>query len=396
MGNLKNIEGLGKLKGKRVLVRVDLNVPMSDGKVTDLTRILAIKPTIDDLLERGAKVILISHFGRPGGKFDPDMSLKHLIPQLEKSLSLPVTFAGDVLGKTAGKIIKEGKGVFLLENLRFHPGEEDNQKAFARQLADLGDAFVNDAFSCAHRAHASTVGIVDFLPSAVGHAMEREIEALETVLETPKHPVCAVVGGSKVSTKIALLENLIGKVDHIIIGGAMANTFLAAQGRPVGASMCEHDLKDQALRILALAEEKGCQIHLPSEVTVAKKLAKWQQAFGLSTDKVEKDDLILDIGPRTSDAYQRVTRACKTLLWNGPLGAFEIKPFDIGTTKLAKWTAKQTKSGRLVSVAGGGDTVAALNHAGVTDKFSYVSTAGGAFLEWLEGKPLPGVEALAA
>lgn len=396
MGKLRKIEGLGELKGKRVLVRVDLNVPMSDGKVTDLTRILAIKTTVDDLLERGAKVILISHFGRPGGKFDPDLSLKHLIPQIEKSLGLPVTFAGDCLGNTAAKTIKEGKGVFLLENLRFHSGEEENQKAFARQLADLGDAFVNDAFSCAHRTHASTVGIVDFLPSAVGHAMAREIHALETVLETPEHPVCAVVGGSKVSTKIALLENLIDKVDHIIIGGGMANTFLAAQGRPVGASMCEHDLKDLALKILEKAEKAGCKIHLPGEVTVAKKLAKWQQAFGLSTDKVEKDDLILDIGPRTSDAYQRVTRSCKTLLWNGPLGAFEVKPFDIGTTKLAKWAAKQTKSGKLVSVAGGGDTVAALNHAGVKDGFSFVSTAGGAFLEWLEGKPLPGIEALAA
>ncbi|MEE8294138.1 MAG: phosphoglycerate kinase [Sphingomonadales bacterium] len=396
MGNLKKIDGLGKLKGKRVLVRVDLNVPMSDGKVTDLTRISAIKTTIDDLLKRGAKVILISHFGRPGGKFDPSLSLKHLIPTLEKTLGHVVTFAGDVLGNTAGKTINKGTGVFLLENLRFHPGEEENQSAFARQLADLGDAFVNDAFSCAHRAHASTVGIVKFLPSAVGHAMEKEIEALEAVLENAKHPVCAVVGGSKVSTKIALLENLIDKVDHIIIGGGMANTFLAAQGRPVGASMCEHDLKDTALKILALAKEKGVKIHLPGEVTVAKKMAKWQQAFGLSTDKVEKDDLILDVGPRTSDAYQRVGRACKTLLWNGPLGVFEIKPFDKGTIALAKWAAKQTKSGRLVSVAGGGDTVAALNHAGVKDKFSYVSTAGGAFLEWLEGKSLPGVEALAA
>lgn len=396
MGKLKNIEGLGKLKGKRVLVRVDLNVPMSDGLVSDNTRIEAIKPTVDDLLERGAKVILISHFGRPGGKFNPDMSLKHLIPALEEALGQAVNFAGDVLGNIATKTIKKGKGVFLLENLRFHPGEEENQEAFARQLADLGDAFVNDAFSCAHRSHASTVGIVKFLPSAVGHAMEREIKALETVLETPVHPVCAVVGGSKVSTKIALLENLIDKVDHIIIGGGMANTFLAAQGRPVGASMIEPDLKDTALRILKKAEEKGCQIHLPAEVTVAKKMDKWQQAFGLSTDKVEKDDLILDVGPRTSDAYQRVTRACKTLLWNGPLGVFEIKPFDKGTVRLAKWAAAQTKKGKLVSVAGGGDTIAALNHAGVKDKFSYVSTAGGAFLEWLEGKPLPGVEALAA
>lgn len=396
MRKLKNITDLKGLKGKRVLVRADLNVPMRDGRVSDTTRIEALKTTVDFLLAKGAKVVLISHFGRPKGKFDPDLSLKFLVPALEKDLGHPVTFAGDVFGKTTAKIIKEGKGVFLLENLRFHPGEEQNQKAFIRELTKFGDFYVNDAFSCSHRAHASTVGIAHALPSAAGFAMEQEIVALERALEKPDPPVCAVIGGSKVSTKIALLENLISKVDHLIIGGGMANTFLAAQGRPVGASLYEPDKQDLALKILEKAEKAKCQVHLPGEVTVAKKLAKWQQAFGVPTDAVEKDDLILDVGPRTSDAYRKVVRGCRTLLWNGPLGAFEIKPFDKGTVKLAKYVAKQTKVGKLLSIAGGGDTVAALNHAGVKDEFFYVSTAGGAFLEWLEGKPLPGVEVLAA
>jgi len=396
LANLKQIADLKGLRGKRVLLRADLNVPMADGKVSDTTRIEALKPTVDDLLSRGAKVIIMSHFGRPKGQFDPDLSLKHLMPALEETLKVPVTFAGDALAQTTAKNIEEGKGVFLLENLRFHAGEEKNDKPFTKALAGLGDFYVNDAFSAAHRAHASTCGIAHYLPAAAGLALTREIKALEMVLNNPEKPVCAVIGGSKVSTKIALLKNLIGKVDHLIIGGGMANTFLAAQGRPVGASLCEHELTDLAKAILEEAEKAGCAVHLPGEVTVAKKLARWQKAFGLPTDAVENDDLILDIGPRTSDAYRKVVRNCKTLLWNGPLGAFEIKPFDRGTVRLAQYAARQTAKGKLVSVAGGGDTVAALNHAGVKDKFSYVSTAGGAFLEWLEGKPLPGVEALAA
>lgn len=392
--NLKTIDSLGDLKDKRVLLRVDLNVPVKEGKVTDMTRIRAFKPTVTRLKHEGAKIILMSHFGRPGGKADPKLSLKHIVPALEEVLGEKVSFAGDALDKGTADKIKRAKGILLLENLRFHNGEKNNDPAFAKKVASLGDVYVGDAFSMAHRSDASMVGVPKLLPAAAGLSLVKEIEHLEAVLTKPKRPVCAVVGGSKVSTKIGVLEHLLGKADHLIIGGGMANTFLAAEGKRVGASLCEHDLTDVAKKILKKAKDNGCTIHLPREVSVAKHIEPPHDYLALPIGAIEDDDIILDIGPKTIDDYNKVIRKCHTLLWNGPLGMFEVKPFDRGTTKVARYAGERTEKGKLVSVAGGGDTIAALAHAHAKGKFSYVSIAGGAFLEWLEGKTLPGIQAL--
>lgn len=375
-------------------MRVDLNVPVRGGTVTDATRIEAIKPTVTHLLEAGAKVILLAHLGRPGGRLDKTLSLAQILPALEQGLGQKVTFAGDALAKETAKKIDQADGIVLLENIRFHPGESSNDPAFSKRIAQLGDVYINDAFSTAHRAHASTEGLAHLLPAAAGFAFVREIEELESAFEAPRPPVCAVIGGAKVSSKIHILENLAKKMDHIIIGGAMANTFLLASGYEVGKSLCERDLTDVANSILEKAKHSGCKIHLPSEVVVAKEFRAGAAAIAVPVAMVEDDDLILDIGPKSVDQFMRVLRGCKTALWNGPLGAFEVPPFDFGTTAVAKGAAELTKKGRLVTIAGGGDTVAALAHAGVRDQFSYVSTAGGAFLELLEGKTLPAVAAL--
>ncbi len=394
MGKLRTIEDLGDLSGKKVLLRADLNVPVHEGRITDLTRVRSIKKTVMHLLKAGANVILLSHFDRPGGKVVPEMSLAPLAPCLEDELDVPVTFAGDALDAKTAKIISEGEGVFLIENLRFHPGEEKNQAAFAKKLAALGDVYINDAFSCTHRAHASIEGITHHLPSAAGFALVEEIEALETALENPERPVAAVIGGTKISTKIATLENLVSKMDHLFLGGAMANTFLAARGENIGASVSEPDMIDVAKRIIEKAEKAGCWVHLPTEVTVAKQMDETVGAIALPLSAIEDDDMIFDIGPRAADNFIKVLKRCKTVIWNGPLGAFEIKPFDRGTTQVARAIGNLTKKGKMISIAGGGDTVAALYNAGAKWKFSHVSTAGGAFLEWLEGKTLPGIKAL--
>lgn len=385
------------LSGKRVLLRGDLNVPLADGGVTDATRIERLAPTIIELCGKGAKVIVMSHFGRPKGKIVPEMSLRPVADALSAVLGgKTVSFAPDCVGPDAAAVI-EGLapgGVALLENLRFHPGEEANDAAFAGELAKLGDAYVNDAFSAAHRAHASTEAIARLLPAAAGRAMQAELEALTTALETPIHPVIALIGGAKVSSKLDVLGNLVSRVDAIIIGGGMANTFLNARGIDVGASLCEHDLADTVREIEARAKAAGCEILLPVDGVVAAKFAAGAPARTLPIDATPSDMMILDIGPDSVAELNAKLATCKTLLWNGPLGAFEIPPFDSGTVAVAREAGRLTRAGAMVSVAGGGDTVAALNHAGVTDQFTYVSTAGGAFLEWLEGKTLPGVAAL--
>ncbi len=382
--------------GKRVLVRVDLNVPMKNGKVTDATRIERVAPTINELADAGAKVILLAHFGRPDGKRDPAASLEPVAWATEAVLDRRVHFAGDCVGPQAAKAIAsmEDGDVLLLENTRFHAGEEANDPEFARQLAENGDAFVNDAFSAAHRAHASTEGLAHLLPAYAGRTMQAELEALEKGLGAPKTPVVAIVGGAKVSTKIDLLTNLVGKVDALVIGGGMANTFLAAQGVEVGKSLCEHDLADTARQILSTAETTGCAIVLPVDAVVAREFKANALSETVSVAGVPADAMILDVGPKTVAAVNEWINRAETLVWNGPLGAFEIAPFDRGTMAVARHAGSETLSGRLISVAGGGDTVAALNQAGVADEFSYVSTAGGAFLEWMEGKELPGVAAL--
>jgi len=382
--------------GKRVLVRGDLNVPVRDGKVSDATRIERLLPTIRDLAAKGAKVVVLSHFDRPKGKVVPEMSLAPVADALSRALGKPVAFAGDCIGDAA-KAVVDGLGdgeVALLENLRFHPGEEKNDPAFARQLAALGDVYVNDGFSVSHRAHASTEAIARLLPSAAGRNMQAELEALESALGAPKRPVMAIVGGAKVSTKLAVLGHLIDKVDALVIGGGMANTFLHALGTDVGASLCEADLADTARAILAKADAAGCAIVLPSDVVIAAKLEAGVPTETVPVAAVPKDMMILDIGPDSAKALSARLADTKTLLWNGPLGAFEFPPFDKATVAVAQAAAARTKAGGLVSVAGGGDTVAALRHAGVADDFTYVSTAGGAFLEWLEGRELPGVAAL--
>lgn len=380
------------LNGKRVLVRVDINVPMENGEVTDMTRISRIADTVYDIQDAGGTVILMAHCGRPKGKVVEDMSLIHVAPFVADELGLPITFA-DSDYRDAVKELKNDE-VLLLENLRFNPGEEANDMAFAKRLATLCDVYVNDAFSAAHRAHASTHAIATLRPSCAGRLMAQELSALEAALGTPKRPVVAVVGGAKVSTKLDLLGNLVGKVDHLVIGGGMANTFLAAQGINVGNSLCEHDLADTARDILAKAETAGCEIILPRDIVVAREFKAGAEDETLAPDACPADAMILDSGPATVAYIEDVLANAKTLIWNGPLGAFEIAPFDAATNAAAKAAAKLTKAGKLTSVAGGGDTVAALNQAGAADQFTYISTAGGAFLEWMEGKELPGVAAL--
>jgi phosphoglycerate kinase len=382
---------------RRVLVRVDLNVPMENGKVADATRIERLAPTITELARKGGKVILLSHFGRPKGR-DPKQSLAPVAAAVADAIGRPVAFADDCVGAPAKAAIAKLKAgdVLLLENTRFHAGEEKNDPAFVRELAALGDIYVNDGFSVAHRAHATTEGLAHALPAYAGRSMQAELDALGKALEAPQRPVAAIVGGAKVSTKLELLGNLIAKVDVLIIGGGMANTFLAAQGKPVGKSLAEHDLAGTARDVLAKAKAAGCEIVLPVDAVVAQKFEAHAPSRVVSVDAVGADDMILDIGPRSVEHVVSVLARVKTLVWNGPFGAFELEPFDNGTVEVAEAAAELTAAGKLVTVAGGGDTVAALNAAGVTPRFTYVSTAGGAFLEWLEGKALPGVEILRA
>ncbi len=384
--------------GKRVLVRVDLNLPMRDGKISDATRVERVLPTIRELQHGKAKVILLSHFGRPKGKVVPEMSLRPIADALALELGEPVFFVDDCVGHKAREAIDAlapGK-VLLLENTRFHASEEANDKDFARELAAEADVFVSDAFSAAHRAHASTEGVTHHLPTYAGRAMQAELDALEAALGAPKKPVVAVVGGAKVSTKLDLLSNLVTKVDTLIIGGGMANTFLAAQGKPVGKSLCEHDLAGTANKILFHADSAGCEIVLPTDVVVAGEFKAGAASKVVSVDEVGADDMILDVGPASIEVVATKFAGAKTVIWNGPFGAFEIAPFDKGTVAAARKAAELVQAGKLIAVAGGGDTVAALKAAGVADQFTYVSTAGGAFLEWMEGKELPGVAALAA
>ena len=395
MPAFKSIAAAG-VAGKTVLLRADLNVPMKDGQVTDATRIERLVPTIKDLAARGAKVVVLSHFDRPKGKRVPSMSLAPLAPVLGRLLGVDVAFADDCIGPAAKAVVdalKPGQ-VALLENLRYHAAEEANDADFSRDLAALGDLYVNDAFSAAHRAHASTEGIAHLLPAYAGLQMQAELEALTAALEHPKKPVMAIVGGAKVSSKIDLLENLVAKVDMLVIGGGMANTFLNAQGIDVGKSLCERDLADSAREILKAAKTNGCEILLPTDAVVADAFKAGAASAVCDIHAVPADKMILDIGPASVKALEAKLATCRTLLWNGPLGAFEIQPFDKATMAIARKAAALTASGSLVSVAGGGDTVAALNAAGVADKLTYVSTAGGAFLEWMEGKELPGVKAL--
>lgn len=382
--------------GKTALVRVDINVPVEAGRVTDATRIERIVPTVAHITEAGGKVILLAHFGRPKGKPVPEMSLAQLVPALEAALGRPVAFGENCIGGPAKKVVAAlgAGGVALLENTRFHEGEEKNDKMFSASMAALGDIYVNDAFSAAHRAHASTEGIAQLLPSCAGRLMEAELKALEAALGAPERPVAAVVGGAKVSTKLDLLSNLITRVDHLIIGGGMANTFLVAKGVEIGTSLAERDMADTARDIIARAADEGCTLHLPVDIVVAREFAAGAAHEILPADECPADAMILDAGPETVAAITAVLAACRTLVWNGPLGAFEISPFDAATVAAAQEAARLTREGVLISVAGGGDTVAALNKAGVSEDFSYISTAGGAFLEWMEGKTLPGVAAL--
>jgi phosphoglycerate kinase len=384
------------LAGKIVLTRVDINVPMEGDVVTDTTRIDKIKPTVEDIIARGGKVVLLAHFDRPKGKVVASMSLGRLRSAVAASLGRKVVFGADCVGPVAAAAIEAAAPgeVVLLENTRFHPGEESNDPAFAAELAALGDIFVNDAFSAAHRTHASTEALARLLPAAAGRLMEAELKALEAALGNPARPVVAVVGGAKVSTKLELLGNLVTKVDHLVIGGGMANTFLVAQGFEVGKSLAERDMAPTALDILAKAKAAGCKIHLPVDVVVAAAFKAGAPNKVVAAGACPADQMILDAGPKTVAELTKVFEACKTLIWNGPLGAFEIAPFDAATTAAARVAAGLTRAGKLVSVAGGGDTVSALNHAGVAGDFTFISTAGGAFLEWMEGKELPGVAAL--
>jgi len=386
------------VKGKRVLLRVDLNVPMENGKVGDATRIERVLPTIREIADRGGKVILLAHFGRPKGGPDEANSLRPVAAAVAEHLGRPVGFAADCVGSVAASAIaamKDGD-VLLLENTRFYKAEEKNDPAFVEQLAALGDIFVNDAFSAAHRAHASTEGVAHKLPAFAGRAMQAELDALTLALGSPVRPVAAIVGGAKVSTKLDLLGNLVKRVDILIIGGGMANTFLFAQGKSVGKSLCEKDLADTARAIIEAAKAANCRILLPIDANVAKEFKAHAPSRFVDVDHVAEDEMILDIGPKSIAEVETALAGIKTLVWNGPFGAFELPPFDLGTMQVAKTAAALTQSGKIKSVAGGGDTVSALNAAGVVDQFTYVSTAGGAFLEWMEGKVLPGVEALRA
>jgi phosphoglycerate kinase len=398
MSRFKTLDDLPQdLTGKKVLVRGDLNVPMDGAKVTDDTRLRALLPTVLELSDRGAVVLLLSHFGRPKGEVRPDMSTAQLVLPLHRLTGRSVRFIEDCQGPEAERAVTTmlPGNIGILENTRFHAGEEKNDPALAKAMAALGDYYVDDAFSSAHRAHASTEGITHHLPSFAGRAMEAELLALDRALGRPDKPLAAVVGGAKVSTKLAVLGHLVGRVDHLIIGGGMANTFLAARGVNVGKSLCEHELTGEAENIFERAEAAGCTIHLPYDVVVAKEFAPNPPSLRTcNVHEVAPDEMILDVGPAAVEALADVLKTCRTLVWNGPLGAFEVPPFDAATVALGKTAAALTKEGSLVSVAGGGDTVAALNHAGVTEDFTFVSTAGGAFLEWMEGRALPGVSAL--
>ncbi len=398
MAAFRTLDEIGDVKGRRVLVRVDLNVPMADGKVTDATRIERVAPTIKELSDKEAKVVLLAHFGRPKGAPEAEFSLEPVARATSDIIGRQVAFAPDCVGEIAeGAIFSMKPGdILLLENTRFHKGEEKNDPAFVEALARDGDIYVNDAFSAAHRAHASTEGLARKLPAFAGRTMQAELEALEKGLGNPTRPVVAIVGGAKVSTKIDLLMNLVKRVDALVIGGGMANTFLAARGTDVGKSLCEHDLAETAKQIMIEAAGAGCAIILPTDGVVAKEFKAGAASETMPVATIPADGMILDVGPKTIQAVIDWIDRAATLVWNGPLGAFEIAPFDRATVAAAKHAAARTRAGKLVSVAGGGDTVAALNHAGVADDFTYVSTAGGAFLEWMEGKALPGVEALKA
>ncbi|MGO4437407.1 phosphoglycerate kinase [Rhizobium sp. RAF56] len=398
MPAFKTLDDLSDISGKRVLVRVDLNVPVADGKVSDTTRIERVAPTILELSKKGAKVILLAHFGRPKDGPSAEFSLEQIVPAVEKVLGHAVSFAPDCIGAPAADAIArmQAGDILLLENTRFHKAEEKNDAEFIKTLAANGDLYVNDAFSAAHRAHASTEGLARHLPAHAGRTMQAELEALEKGLGNPARPVVAIVGGAKVSSKIDLLMNLVKKVDALVIGGGMANTFLAARGVNVGKSLCEHDLADTAKQIMIEAATAGCAIVLPEDGVVAREFKANAPNEVVSVDQIPADAMMLDVGPKSVETVNAWISRAATLVWNGPLGAFEIAPFDAATVAAARHAAECTKAGKLTSVAGGGDTVAALNHAGVADDFSYVSTAGGAFLEWMEGKVLPGVAVLSA
>jgi phosphoglycerate kinase len=394
--SFKTLDDIGDLTGKTVLVREDLNVPMADGKVTDDTRLRATVATLSELADKGAKVLVLAHFGRPKGQPSEEFSLNKIAEPLSHVLGRPVGYIDWEGDKDAVAALAPGS-IAILENTRFFGGEEKNDPAVVERFASLGDIYVNDAFSAAHRAHASTEGLAKALPAYAGRAMEAELKALQKALGEPERPVAAVVGGAKVSTKLDVLKHLVTKVNHLIIGGGMANTFLAARGVNVGKSLCEHDLTGTAEEILDNADKAGCTVHLPYDVVVSKEFAANPASLRTcNVHEVAEDEMILDVGPAAVEALADALKTCRTLVWNGPMGAFETEPFDTATVALAKTAAALTKEGSLVSVAGGGDTVAALNHAGVAGDFSYVSTAGGAFLEWMEGKELPGVAALEA
>ena len=390
----KTLDDIGDVRGKRVLVREDLNVPMADGEVTDDTRLRATLPTVTELADRGAIVLILAHFGRPKGRRDPNQSLALLRLPYSRLLGRPVQFVDWAAAADAAATLNPGD-IAIVENTRFLPGEEKNDAEAVASMAQLGELYVNDAFSAAHRAHASTAGLAHRLPAFAGRQMEAELDALDRALGNPEHPVAAVVGGAKVSTKLDVLQHLVARVDHLIIGGGMANTFLAARGVDVGKSLCEHDLAGTAEAIMAAAERAGCTVHLPYDVVVATEFRSNPPTRTVNVHEVRADEMILDVGPAAVEALGDVIKNCRTLVWNGPLGAFETPPFDHATVALARTAAALTQDGSLVSVAGGGDTVAALNHAGVVGDFTFVSTAGGAFLEWMEGRELPGVAALA-
>ena len=398
MSNFKTLDDLADIRGKRVLVREDLNVPMDGARVTDDTRLRAAAPTIAELSDKGAVVLVLAHFGRPKGERNPDMSLGPIVQPLADVLGRPVKFIEDCCGDAAEAAVAalQPGEIAVLENSRYHKGEEKNDPALADAIAKLGDLYVNDAFSAAHRAHVTTEALAHRLPAYAGRSMQAELEALEKALGKPQHPVAAVVGGAKVSTKLDVLKHLVSRVDHLIIGGGMANTFLAARGIDVGKSLCEHDLTDTALEILEAADKADCTVHLPYDVVVATEFRANPPVRTVNVHEVAADEMILDVGPAAVEALGDALKTCRTLVWNGPMGAFEIEPFDAATVALAKTAAALTQAGSLTSVAGGGDTVAALNHAGVAADFSFVSTAGGAFLEWMEGRELPGVKALEA
>lgn len=396
MAAFRTLDDIGDVRGKRVLVRVDINVPMQDGSVSDATRLQAMAPTVNELADKGAIVLLLSHFGRPKGARNPSQSLSLVIDAVADVLGRSVMFVSDCAGEgaMAGLTVLAPGDVAVLENTRFHAGEEKNDPGLVEAMAELGDIYVNDAFSAAHRAHASTEGLAHVLPAFAGRAMEAELKALDAALGNPARPVAAIVGGAKVSSKIDVLRHLVGQVDHLVIGGGMANTFLAARGVDVGQSLCEHDLVDTANAIFDAAEKAGCTIHLPYDVVVAREFRPNPPTRTVNVHEVAADEMILDVGPAAVEALSDVLKNCRTVVWNGPLGAFETPPFDAATVALARTAAALTREGCLVSVAGGGDTVAALNQAGAAGDFTFVSTAGGAFLEWMEGRELPGVAAL--